>query len=342
MRRIPLVRITLLLLAVVAGAVACDSAQSQEVMISPQLANHLHSIHVGIRAGRIQASADHNGRTVEASTNAEDRHEKLTIDVTATPSLDYDLSTAGFRVIIDLDRGNELRIRRTPVGTGKLVPLEFHQPAEGKINVIVGQESARKQYVVDSMWHLLVIDPELVKADIEPLLRLLRPGWPLASSGLELEAALYRQVDVERRYDRQAWAALVEQLSGAKYVDRVEADQRLRELGSVVVPYLRNLAEKRLDAEQAYRIRMIVRSYGDQSDDDSIESAAQWLAADPEIWYALAKRAAEPQRSRVRTQLAQILGTPLELDPTASDEVWQTQLKKVREEIDRVQPAATR
>ena len=58
------------------------------------------------------------------------------------------------------------------------------------------------------------------------------------------------RVDAERNFGRMTWAKLVEQLRGSHYVDRVAADRSLRELGQIVIPYLRSLDEKRLDAEQ--------------------------------------------------------------------------------------------
>jgi hypothetical protein len=102
-----------------------------------------------------------------------------------------------------------------------------------------------------------------------------------------------------------------------------------------VIPYLRNLDLRQLDAEQAFRIRMIVRSYGSDDDEDTPDAAADWLAADPEIWYSLAARAVGPQRTKVRTQLALILGEPVVLDDDTTGEKLQMQLAKIREQVSR-------
>jgi hypothetical protein len=327
----------LLALAVVAAAAPSRPAVAQEIALSPNLANNLRYLHVGMASGRVRAVSQFPGRSLNSSTESQDRREKLTIDLNgAAPSIDYELSTSGFQVVLNLDDGNTLRIRRIPQGEGKTKYLEFHQPAEGPISVTIGQNPPEKTYTADSLWHLLVAEPDMSRTEVEPLLRLMRPGWPLASEGQAIEQSLFKQVDVERNYDRQAWAELVNQLRSENYADRIEADRRLRELGQVVVPYLRNLATARLDAEQAYRIRMIVRRFGAGADEDTPDNAASWLAADPEVWYSLAVRTTGKQRAKVRTQLALILGEPVVFDVDASGDALKAQLGKIREQINRL------
>lgn len=319
------------------------TAWAQELTVSPNLANNLKYVQVGIKQGRIGATSAFAGRNLNSSSQSNDRREQLSLDLTGgAPSINYELTTATFRIVLQMTHGDAVRIQRTPVGESTVRPLEFYQPAEGKIAVKLGPASDERTLTADSVWHLFVAEPELAQKEFEPLLRLLKPGWPLILTSQGIEQALYRQVDSQRTYDRDAWTALVEQLRSNKYADRVEADRKLRELGQIVVPYLRNLNEKQLDAEQAFRIRTIVRSYGSERDEDVAETAADWLAADPEIWYALATRAAGPQRAKVRTQLSQILDEPVVLDDEAKDDVLKSQLAKLREQIDRLQRTATK
>lgn len=312
-------------------------AAAQEVSVSPNLANNLKYVQVSVKSGRITAASAFAGRNLNSSSQSNDRREQLSLDLTGgAPSLNYDLSTATFRIVVELVRGETVRIRRSAIGDAKVKPLDFFQPADGKLKVKVGEQDEERTIEADSLWHLLLADPELARTELEPLLRLLKPGWPLVLTSQTIEQTLYRQIDSERRYDRIAWSALVEQLRSSKYSDRLDADRKLRELGQIVVPYLRNLNPKQLDAEQAFRIRTIVRSYGGEREEDAPENAADWLSADPELWYALATRAVGPQRAKVRTQLTQILGEPVVLDDEAKDDVLKAQLAKIREQIDRL------
>lgn len=312
---------------------------AQEIALSPNLANHLRELNVGLKSGRVVVTGNSIGRRFDSTTQSDDRREKITVELNgAASAIDYELATKGFQIALALKAGNALTIRRFPQGDSSIKPLEFNQPADGKITITVGKPP-EKTYTVESLWHLMLADPGFVKMEIEPLLRLLRPGWPLASSGQEIEETLYKLIDIERRYDRQAWHALVEQLSGPRYVDRVEADRKLRELGQVVVPYLRNLNEKQLDAEQLFRIRTIVRGYGSEAAEDTGEAAAQWLAADPEIWYSLAARATAVQRQKIAGQLSLLLGEPVVLTADPASDEGKKQLAKIRGQIDRLQAA---
>lgn len=333
---------SVLLLFAALASTRCNPVAGQEVALSPNLANQLrHNLHVVLASGRVVASGEFAGRSLNWSTQSGERREQLKIDLTGgNPSIDYELTTAEFRIVLEMDDGRALRIRRLPQAGGKAKFLEFMQPAEGNLTVVVGENPPEKSWTFRSVWHLLIAEPELVRTEIEPLLRLLRPGWPLASEGQAIEVALYKHVDTQHSYDRQAWAALVEKLRSPQYVERLEADRQLRELGRVVVPYLQNLPTLQLDAEQAYRIRMIVRSHGTEHAEDSPESAAAWLAADPEVWFALARRATGKQRTKAATQLGRLLGEPVELDPAASGPTLEAQLAKIRDRIDRLHPAS--
>lgn len=331
---------TIALLASCAAQPAA-SLRADELQVSPNLANQLRYVQVTMNAGRVAAAGTFSGRSLDSSSQTQERREKLRVDMNGeSPSISYELTSPTMQVSLTVENGDTLRIRRTPVGDGKSTAIDIDQPSEGKITVAVGQGPQAKKYVVDSWWHLYAADPDFVRKEIEPLLRLLRPGWPVAASGQEVVDSLFRRVDAERNYDRQAWSKLVDQLRGQHYVDRIEADRSLRELGQIVIPYLRGLDEKRLDAEQLFRIRKIVQSYNGTVDDDSPDAAAQWLSADPEIWYALATRASAAQRTKVRAQLAVILGEPVVLDAEATGETLAKQLAAIRGQLDRIKSSS--
>lgn len=340
-RSMPWCRLRLIVPALAALVFGFQSpARAQLLELSPQLQNNLRYVQVGMSAGRVTASAAFSGRNFSSNTQSEERQESLKVDMTQqSPSIDYQLTTKTFKVAVALSNGNQLRITREPLGSGTLKPLELNQPAEGTITLRIGPPGDDKTYEADSLWHLMTAEPEVAKVDLEPLLRLLRPGWPLASITKSVEESLFKQAESAGNFDRRAWSALVAQLGSSKYVDREDADRRLRELGQTVVPYLRNLDAAHLDPEQAFRIRAIAKRYQTDEKDDSPEAVAGWLAADPEIWYALAARAPAARRAIIRDQLTRILGEDVKLDPDADAEKLQLQLSAVRNQIDRLQRA---
>lgn len=319
-----------------------SEAKAQLMEISPQLQNNLRYVHIGMAGGRVTATAAFSGRNISSNTQSEERQETLEVSMAnQTPSLKYSLTTKTFKVGVELMNGNQLHIRREPLGTGTMKLLEFQQPAEGKLTVQVGADAEAKKYEADSIWHLITAEPDLAKNDLEPLLRLIRPGWPLASITKSIEESLFKQAGNSGSFDRRAWGALVSQLGSSKYVDREDADRKLRELGQTVVPFLRNLQADSLDPEQAYRIRIIVRRYQSDEKEDSPEAVAGWLAADPEIWYALAVRSPASRRSLIRDQLERILGEETKLDTDADGAKLKEQLETIRGQINRLKKATS-
>jgi len=318
----------------ICAAPAEPAAAQGVVQLNPQLQNNLRYLQIGISTGRVRASSSYSGRNFSSTSQTNDRQESLRVDMNgAAPSIDYQLTSTTQRLSVELSGGAHLKIRRSPVGGGVKAFL-LDQPAEGKIVVTLG-EPVEKRYEADSIWQLFIAEPELAQAELEPLLRLLRPGWPLITQAKAVEEALYKQVDALGKFDRDTWARLVDQLGSSQYVEREEADRKLRELGRSVVPYLKNLNPQRLDAEQMFRIRGISRRFDSQDNDEQPETAATWLAADPEVWYALARRATPAQRPLIRTQLERILGESIVLDAEADGDKLAAQLKTIRDLLDR-------
>ncbi|MBA4018659.1 MAG: hypothetical protein C0483_15950 [Pirellula sp.] len=323
-----------LLVAWALGSLTPSDAAAQQLQLSPQLQTNMRFLHVGLTGGRVTATSSYSGRSFSSTSQSKDRQESLKVDMNGvSPSVDYQLTTDGFKVSVLLTAGNELRVRREPKEGSTAKAFELHQPPEGHVTIVLGPDPTKLE--ASSLWHLLLDQPELAKNELEPLLRLLRPGWPLVSQARAVEEALYKQVDASAKFDRNAWSAMVSQLGSDKYLEREEADRKLRELGQSIVPYLKNLSPGQLDAEQIYRIRAIARQYETEENEDNADTAAGWLSADPEIWYILARRADAQQRALVRMQLERILGEPVEFDPAAAGDVLQTQLKRLREQIDR-------
>ncbi|MGC3968615.1 MAG: hypothetical protein QM775_14905 [Pirellulales bacterium] len=282
--------------AAVAAWCVCGMAEpagAQQLQLSPQLQNNLRFLHVGLTGGRVAATSSYTGRSFSSTSQSKDRQESLKVDMNgAGPAVDYQLTTDGFKVQVQLTAGNELHILRQPTSGSAAIPFELHQPAEGQVSVLIGAEKID----APSLWHVLLEKPELAKNEIEPMLRLLRPGWPLISQARAVEESLYKQVDANAKFDRKAWSQLVGKLASSKYLEREEADRQLRELGQAIVPFLKNLSPSQLDAEQMFRIRAISRRYETEENEDNPDAAAGWLAADPEIWYVLAGRADSSQR----------------------------------------------
>ena len=321
-------------------AAFATSGLAQEIAMSPNFSNQLAQIHVGVRSGRITATPRFMNRNLSSNVKSDDREESLRVDTSGfTATIEYRLSTKAFQVDVLLDRGRELRIRRTPKLPDGPAPFEFHQSPDGKLSMTVGAGAARKTTDFATLWHVFLAEPEVARNDLEPLLHLLRAGWSPSVTGHAVEEELLKQAHTARSYDRRLWRTLVDQLGDEGYAERESADRRLRDMGKVTVPFLRSLDLGALDAEQRFRVRAILRRYGTEDSDDDPEGVAEWLAADVEIWYALAARSKPAQRAVIRSQLSMLLGRPIDLRDESTGEAFESELKAIREHIDGMQRA---
>lgn len=328
------------LIAACAAISSAGPAVAQEIAVGASFSNQLSQIGVTMRNGRLIAAPQqfYNRNGTIKSDGADGRKEEMKLTTNgATVAVDYKLTTKAFQVHLNLDRGRELHIVRTPGEGAKFDHLEFHQPAEGKITVKIGANPVKRLLEFESIWHLMSAEPDLGTNDVEPLLRLLKSGLTLTVTARSIEELLFRKATTTFNVDRRLWRDLVEQLGGRTYIEREDAEYRLRELGKITVPYLRNLDPGRLDAEQRYRIRAILRRYATTELEDSPDAVADWLAADPEIWYALAKRSDSSQRTVIRAQLSMLLGEPIQLDAAVEGGELTRQLDTIRAQINAAQ-----
>ena len=338
------------------GVPVVDRRASAEdlVAMSSQLANHMQSVQPTIQGGRVLAVPRYANRNMSSTSQAQERKEELRLDtLNGTAGVHYRLTTKSFAVELNLAQGRDLRIRKFPQNQSDVRTVEIHQPREGAIVVsgapaapnapappaapgaevkAVGAAETRK---FESIWHLFLIEPEFAHAEVEPLLSLLRSGWQLSILAKGVEDQLLNHAASTRDFDRRRWAEMVANLGSDNFVDRETADRSLRELGRVIVPYLKNLDTARLDAEQLHRVRAILRRYTGQDTEDSPATVADWLAGDPDIWTALAARSAPSQRATIRAQLSGLLGEAVVLDEAADAAKLVEQIAAIRIQVER-------
>jgi hypothetical protein len=314
------------------------------IAMTSQLANHMMSVQPTIQGGRVTAQARYANRNMSSTSKspAQDRTEELRLDtLNGTANVRYKLSMQTLAVDLNLTQGRDLRIRKYPQNDSDVRTVEFHQPREGAIVITgapapgdakAGPGETRK---FESVWHLFVIEPEFSRKEVEPLLGLLRSGWQLSTLAKGVEEQLLNHAANTRDFDRRRWAEMVDKLGSDAFVDREEADRALRELGRVIVPYLKNLDTDRLDAEQLHRVRAILRRYSGQDTEDSPATVADWLAGDPDVWVALAARSAPSQRATIRSQLSGLIGEAVVLDETADAPKLAEQIAAIRVQVER-------
>jgi hypothetical protein len=277
----------------------------------------------GTRFGSINTTAANNGRT-----------ERLTIHSKFSgPSVTYEMSSAQERLLIELSGGNQMFVQWLPRGTTPRLPIEYRQSPGKPVTLRIGPETQAKVLEAASLWHLLVIDPDLGRQYVVPLMRAFQADVDPVRFVEELESELTRSTSVVQAPSRQRWSELVQQLGDERFARRQAADHELRQAGRLVATYLEQLDLAQLDAEQQYRVRRILDAISESSGMDTPVAMATWLSGDPSIWLALLERESAAVRQVARERLEGLLGTAIALDPQATREARHEQVEQLRAQL---------
>lgn len=326
-----------------AGAALClfiaADVQAQQVAMNRALATQLRYFQLQVKTGRIRLTSAMSGRKLESTHGGKDHNERLQVVLAgAETTVNYEQTTPEHYLVLDLGP-SQMSARRQPRNDSAVVPLSFEQPPEGPLTLELGTDEELQIYHAATLWHLLLAEPELCRDHLVPLIELLRPERKLADTASAAEQWLYRSAQSRQAPDRDTWTQLVLDLGSDRFSRRQAADRRLRELEYEVLPYLVSLDGRQLDAEQRFRIRMILRSLSDKAPEDTPERVAAWLFNDPEAWYWLLRRDDESQRRMAAERLALLLAGPIDFDPAADSETRQAQFETLRARIDQLSGA---
>jgi len=278
----------------------------------------------GIRPGLTTrvAQGDQSGETLAITASGQD----FTALYRSAPSSPEDL-------VVEITAGSQLRIQRRPRGEADFAPVEFEQPDEGPLRLVVEQPCQKRVVRAPSLWHLLVKEPQACREHLIPLLTLLDGHSNLEGKANELESLLLRGAATGEPPDPTRWATLIEQLGDDRFARREAADRELRALGRVVLTYLRRLDRGRLDAEQQYRIERIVDHLSQDVTSDTVEDVAPWLAGDAVVWLDLLARDDESIRRLAAQRLKALLGEAIAVDPAADAATRAEQIERLRARI---------
>jgi hypothetical protein len=301
--------------------------------IHPTLAQQLRFLEIRLVGGRIWVTSLDATRSIDSTASSGDRQERLLLSFhRGLVTLSYQMSTPAGQWNITATDGDEMIIRRTPKSPSTEPSLEFIQPAGGMLTLRLGDGPVHSGV---SFWHLMLGHPKLCDDELVPILQWLKPQWPLVPTAQGIEKALHTGLGSSRRYDRRTVAELLRDLGSDQYTRREAADRQLRESGQPIMPLLRGIDRQRLDAEQAFRVRNILRSMSGDPREDSAERVALWLAGDPTIWLALLERDDPSVQRWAAQELSRLLEKPVKFDPDADAAARARQRAAIALEIER-------
>lgn len=285
-------------------------------------------------AGRILAtSAYPEGMNISfgPSTTDTKRREHLQLLILEDrASIRYELAGGGEELSIQLAESGEFSIRRTREEPP--LSLNFVQPRDKPMSLVLQQDGTTQEIVGDSFWHLYLAAPELIGRELVPYLETLRPAWLLVATGEQLERNLIQRAQQPATHRSDQWRTLVQQLGSTNFAEREAAERALAASGQVVLPFLEDLDPVDLDAEQAARVEKLITNLR-VNYEDTADRVANWLVGDISVWLSLAARPEQTKREVARRQLQVLAGDAIDFDPTADEAARAEQLSSLRRRL---------
>ncbi|HJN12782.1 MAG: hypothetical protein QGG09_12745 [Pirellulaceae bacterium] len=284
--------------------------------------------------GRITATQIRGGHRncIQSSGATETRRELLSVTAggSSAPSIRYELTDSNQWLTVEIVRRNEVIILREPQPGTETVRLEFVQPREGNIRVVVGDpERPTATVSSDSVWHLLLSEPELCRQELMPIFDLLRPQWNLMGSTNQIEDNLFRAAAKGDVISLAHVRQLVNRLKSPKFVDRQHADQQLRALGVVVLSQFKQLERATLTREQRQRIDRIEKDIAVLKA-DTPERIVAWMLNDQSVWLSMLLRQDAVKRQVAAARLSEVHPAANKFDPLAEETQRRKQIEALR------------
>lgn len=265
-------------------------------------------------------------------------------NVNLTPDgavLDYDLTSPAEKLLVHIEGDDQATIRRQfnqppdpkSSAAGSSPPaatvVEYSQAPQQPVKLSITDNGETRAVQADSLWQLLLFEPELTNRYLVPILEMLRPDWQLMPAAEELKQTLLQAARSSQTATRPRWAELVAQLADERYAVRQRAERQLRAAGRAALPYLQGLQRNDLDAEQWLRVSDIIAASIDDREDTPQRMATR-LLDDRALWLSFLADSQESTRRIAAARLSSLLGAQIDFDPAAPLEKRNKQLAALR------------
>lgn len=283
--------------------------------------------------GRLTATQIRGGqKTCSQKSGPDDsRHELLSVTGGGpTPSIRYERVDKEQWLTVEILKRNEVFIRRQPQPGSQTTRLEFVQPRQGPVKVVVGDpDQPLVEVSAASLWHLLLAEPELCTAELLPTLELLRPHWNLIAQATRIESELFLAANRSSGQSLTEVRDLVTALGSPEFAQRQLADRQLRAMGVVVLTQFKQLDRSTLSREQRQRIDRI------ESDlivlrADTPERIVAWLLNDQSVWLSMLSRGDATKRQVAAARLSAAYPAAHQFDPLAEEAQRRKQIDALR------------
>lgn len=236
--------------------------------------------------GRIEIDNIRSSQTRSAIVGETESNEKLSISAdTITPSVRYRQVTPQVMLIVEVINGNRVRIRRDPANSDSPA-ISFEQMPGRDLVLRVGKAETGEEYLAPSIWHLLLEQPEVCQQHLLPILQWLQPKWRFKQFSSRTEDELLLRAKTNQFTTARLASQLVRRLDSHDFEVRRAALEEMRQLGTAVLPWLRQVDLAELSREQRQRLERLQTDLRTRAS-DSPARVADWLVEDERTWLAM-------------------------------------------------------
>jgi len=186
------IAVTIVLTVSLMGRLSTGQEQPQDSLIIKK-----DWVRFDLVLGRITATHIRGGHRncTQNSGDGNPRRELFSVTTGSNrpSSIRYELTDSNQWLTVSILKRNEVVILREPRPGTETIRLEFVQPREGNITVTLGDPERPDTMVTsDSIWHLLLSEPDLCRQELLPIFGLLRAHWNLMETISQIETDLFR------------------------------------------------------------------------------------------------------------------------------------------------------
>jgi len=213
-------------------------------------------------------------------------YESITVTAErGIPSMHYVCQTPDHHLTLSVQKADSVRIESWFPETSERSVLE--QPELGMISWTQSRGDLKEQYHGATLLHVRHADPINFDLHYGLLIQRLRRGQSLQSLSDATQMAMLAQVANDWLPDVVSIRACVDDLRSQRRSRRIAAERQLLSWGTPIIPAIQSLSADDLDAEQANRLRHILRRLQPRVD-DTPSTLAKLLVNDHAYWKRIA------------------------------------------------------
>jgi hypothetical protein len=225
------------------------------------------------------------------------------------PSLHYVYKSNHQQVTLSVDQARSIRVESWLVESDERSVLT--QPDIGPVVLLIRRGDLHDRYEGASLLHVRHLDVAGFDRHFGLLTQRMMRGESLHEISDATQQLVFKQIGTTSAPTLQAVQEQVENLRSKKRANRVSAERQLLSWGTPIIPALRWIDQRDLDAQQKAKVQSIAKRLRPRAT-DTPASLARLMAGDRTYWTAISSRLDRDQVRLVSQHLERLGVKPIE------------------------------